>query len=31
MNKIIGDETYKDIKYVTNECKKLAKQLKELE
>lgn len=31
MNKIIGDETYKDIEYVTNECKKLAKQLKELE
>ena len=31
MNKIIGDETYKDIKYVTNECIKLAKQLKELE
>ena len=31
MNKIIGDDTYKDIDYVTNECKKLAKQLKELE
>lgn len=31
MNKIIGDETYKDINYVTNECKKLAEQLKELE
>jgi len=31
MNKIIGDETYKDIKYVTNQCIKLAKQLKELE
>lgn len=31
MNKIIANETYKDIDYVTNECKKLAKQLKELE
>jgi hypothetical protein len=31
MNRVIGDETYKDIDYVTNECKKLAKQLKELE
>lgn len=31
MNKIKEDETYKDIEYVTNQCKKLAKQLKELE
>lgn len=31
MNKIIANETYKDIEYVTNECKNLAKQLKELE
>ncbi len=31
MNRVIGDDTYKDIEYVTNECKKLAKQLKELE
>jgi len=31
MNKIIGNERYKNIEYVTNECKKLAKQLKELE
>ena len=31
MNKRIANETYKDIDYVTNECKNLAKQLKELE
>lgn len=31
MNKRIANETYKDIEYVTNECKNLAKQLKELE
>lgn len=31
MNRVIGDDTYRDIEYVTNECKKLAKQLKELE
>lgn len=31
INRVIGDDTYKDIEYVTNECKKLAKQLKELE
>lgn len=31
MNKIIWNDTYKDIEYVTNECKKLAKKLKELE
>ena len=31
MNRVIGDETYKDIEYVINECKNLAKQLKELE
>jgi hypothetical protein len=31
MNQVMWDETYKNIEYVTNECKKLAEQLKELE
>lgn len=31
ISKALPYETYKDIEYVTNECKNLAKQLKELE
>lgn len=31
ISKALSYETYKDIDYVTNECKNLAKQLKELE